>query len=539
MNDAGLVEDPELFVGLVGPIGVDLDAITKFLETAFTRVGYSVEKIHLTQLMKGMFPHWEVNEESYAQRYNSLIENADRLREYVGRSDVLSCLAISEIQRVRQESNLKLFRKRSKYDIDDGKTENIAKESPLLGTVYIIRQFKRPEEINLLRGVYGRKFIQVSIFSDYSERKKQIIKRIKEFNVSDVTDSDAEKQAIDLIEKDNHEALEKYGQRISDVFHLGDVFVQGNSTEESENIINRFVNAFFGHNGISPNKNEYGMYAAAGAALRSLDLSRQVGAAIFSKQGEVVTLGCNEVPKPFGGTYWCDDPGEQHRDFEEGVDENHSRKVRVLHDLVSRLGKLGYLSEELTRHGSSASQTKHIMEDPSISESRVMDLIEFGRIIHAEMSAITDAARLGRPLADTTLYCTTFPCHMCAKHIVSSGVSRVVFLEPYPKSHAKDLHSDSITFASCEADKKVLFEPFIGISPRRYRDIFEKKRRKDSEGKAVQWKMGRPVPCVEDRSSSYIENEAPAITLMTAKLQDILNQDDAKENEDKSSDFED
>jgi hypothetical protein len=47
----------------------------------------------------------------------------------------------------------------------------------------------------------------------------------------------------------------------------------------------------------------------------------------------------------------------------------------------------------------------------------------------------------------------------------------VVFLEPYPKSYAKKLHDDSITFDPKEKSK-VLFQPFIGVSPRRYRDIF-------------------------------------------------------------------
>jgi hypothetical protein len=134
------------------------------------------------------------------------------------------------------------------------------------------------------------------------------------------------------------------------------------------------------------------------------------------------------------------------------------------------------------------------------------------------MSAITDAARKGKPLEGSIMFTTTFPCHMCAKHIVSSGVRRVVFLEPYPKSHAKDLHEDSITFSSAESHEKVLFEPFIGISPRRYRDIFEKRKRKDSNGKAQPWAMGKPVPRIEDRGSSYIANEEPAISLVVKRI---------------------
>ena len=39
------------------------------------------------------------------------------------------------------------------------------------------------------------------------------------------------------------------------------------------------------------------MFAAKAAALRTLDLSRQVGAAIFSADGEIISMGSNEVPK--------------------------------------------------------------------------------------------------------------------------------------------------------------------------------------------------------------------------------------------------
>ena len=69
--------------------------------------------------------------------------------------------------------------------------------------------------------------------------------------------------------------------------------------------------------------------------------------------------------------------------------------------------------------------------------------LEFKCIIHAEMSAISDAARKGVAIQGATLYSTTFPCHLCAKHIVASGIKRVVYLEPYPKSYANALHGES------------------------------------------------------------------------------------------------
>jgi cytidine deaminase len=87
---------------------------------------------------------------------------------------------------------------------------------------------------------------------------------------------------------------------------------------EMDTQLDRFVQAFFGRTDISPSKNEYGMYAAKSAALRSADLSRQVGAAVFTDDGELITQGCNEVPKAFGGTYWdLEDP--DFRDVKLGV----------------------------------------------------------------------------------------------------------------------------------------------------------------------------------------------------------------------------
>ncbi len=89
--------------------------------------------------------------------------------------------------------------------------------------------------------------------------------------------------------------------------------------------------------------------------------------------------------------------------------------------------------------------------------------MEFGRIVHAEMSAITDAARRGLSVKDATLYCTTFPCHMCARHILAAGIMRVVYIEPYPKSMAKELYKGSLNVDDDpEADKKsVAFRPFV------------------------------------------------------------------------------
>ncbi len=249
------------------------------------------------------------------------------------------------------------------------------------------------------------------------------------------------------------------------------------------------------------------MYLAKSASLRSSDLSRQVGAAIFRPSGEIISMGCNEVPKYGGGTYWCDAQNDA-RDMAIGEDPNERIKREILYNMLDVLLRAGKLSSDLTKIGNTTEIMNKLMDQSSaVRDSKVMDLLEFGRIIHAEMSAITDAARLGVPTFGATLYTTAFPCHLCAKHIVASGIIRVVFLEPYPKSYAKELHSDSIETDGERTSGKVQFEPFLGISPYRYRDCFEKGRRKDDAGQVKRWNADEPLPIVEIYNPIYTKIE--------------------------------
>ncbi len=215
------------------------------------------------------------------------------------------------------------------------------------------------------------------------------------------------------------------------------------------------------------------MFAAKSAALRTLDLSRQVGAAIFSKNGEVISVGSNEVPKADGGTYWSDETFDD-REFLRGFDSNDQRKSELLAELLEIVTNSPEEAEELKGQS-------------SVKNAQFLDALEYGRVVHAEMGAICDAARTGVPVRASTLYSTTFPCHMCAKHIVSAGVAEVVFLEPYPKSLTVDLHSDSVEVERNDRGQfadypSVKFIHFFGVTPRRYRELFERGKRKDQNG---------------------------------------------------------
>jgi cytidine deaminase len=322
-------------------------------------------------------------------------------------------------------------------------------------------------------------------------------------------------KAAELVSLDADEEGNDYGQRLRETFHLGDAFIEGLSKGEMDRQLSRFVQAFFGRTDITPSKAEYGMYAAKSASFRSADLSRQVGAAIFSNDGELITQGCNEVPKAMGGTYW-DSESPDFRDVRLGYDPNDILKRDILRDLFDRLGRSGLLSDKAKALGSLDEMVNTLTKkrkprtkekDGPLASAQLMDVTEYGRVVHAEMCALCDAARLGRSVKNATLYCTTFPCHNCTKHILAAGIKRVVYIEPYPKSKAKDLHQNEIEIEK-ETPGRVSFMPFIGISPHRYRDIFQKAtKRKRTDGTALRWLMETEQPIIENPSAAYVERE--------------------------------
>ena len=63
---------------------------------------------------------------------------------------------------------------------------------------------------------------------------------------------------------------------------------------------------------------------------------------------------------------------------------------------------------------------------------------EVCRAICAEQLAISEAARNGVKLDGAVAYITTFPCHICAKLLVSSGINEIVYDQDYPDELSKN-----------------------------------------------------------------------------------------------------
>lgn len=60
-------------------------------------------------------------------------------------------------------------------------------------------------------------------------------------------------------------------------------------------------------------------------------------------------------------------------------------------------------------------------------------------VLHAEANAITKVAKSNNNSLGATLYVTASPCIECAKLIIQSGITRVVFCEAYHCEDGLDL----------------------------------------------------------------------------------------------------
>lgn len=481
----------ELVFGFVGPTGIDLNKVCDVLRSQLRSFGYDCEEIRLSDLISTYLGTSTSFENAYV-RTKTLMARGTALREDTQQAEIVARLAIADIRRARIS-----------------RSGGVRK--PAQRTAYLVRSFKRPEEVDLFRQVYGKAFTLISVYASRSWRTHFLKKAIASTLSSDK--SRADEYAAELISIDHDEEGKKLGQKVGKTFPLADFFVTSESRPELEKNLRRLAQLTFGNPYISPSRDEQAMFFAKAAALRSLDLSRQVGAAIVSNDGELLTTGCNEVPRFGGGLYWAGDESVD-RDYERGFDSNVGVKREIVKDIFDRLKDKGLLSGETMLKSSEDLSDEALFKNGAyLKDSQVFDVIEFGRAVHAEMAAISQAARAGVRLQDGRLFCTTFPCHICARHIVASGIKEVVFIEPYEKSRAQDLFGDSISVEPVEpSPTSTNFRAFVGVAPRRYLDFFEAlDGRKTVDGKIRPLDEQSATPRIKRFVFTYTYAEAFAI----------------------------
>lgn len=452
----------ELVIALCGPIGSPIhkvgEAIKSRLETVFAydrctilRLSKTIEKY--TDDAQGKSAYKDAL--AY-KRTKALIKHGDNLRSKHGAS-VLAELAVSEIAVDRQKAKS-----------HTGKDRFVPRR-----VCHIVDSIKNQEELEILKLVYRDMLYFVGVYAPLPAR----VRSLENAGMS-------QSEIFELIDQDSGEEL-LHGQTVRDTFPQADFFLRIDTDTDSqiESRVDRFLHLILGTKVMTPTSSETAMYLAASAAGNSACLSRQVGAALTDKTGEVIAVGWNDVPQSGGGLYVADPKSDPNGDRDKrcwnidgGICFNDQEKRLISELIINNLISEGIIAEK--DKGKAVSTV--------VGNSKVKDLIEFSRSIHAEMHAIIIGSQLaGERARGGKLFCTTYPCHSCARHIIAAGIKEVFYIEPYRKSLAIKLHGDAIT--EDESDKlKVRILPYDGVAPTRYLNLFRvPKDSRKTDGKMI------------------------------------------------------
>lgn len=502
----------ELVFALAGPVGADLQEISRTLRDALKKSEYAeVEEISVIDLIRTIASRRPLTKpDGYPirlldapeeMRIASYMDAGNAIRRLAGNSAAVASAAIAEIRGRRKRAGNAPARR-----------------------AYILRSLKRPEEAQLLRRVYGPGFFLVGVNVSRPARVDSLARRIARSHHETPASPNFASYLLEaeaLANRDEDETPDDYGQRLRDVFQLCDLFVSPDARATPFDQIDRFVRLVLGDLSETPSSDEQFMFHAYAASLASGALGRQVGAVLASSAHEVLGIGWNDVPKGGGGLYRAGDHYDR-RDIHEDRDSVNVHADQILDEVLEMVRDAGWLSNDAKPQLDAARE--------AFKRSRVMSLLEFGRTSHAEMEAVLAAGRIGASPRDATLFTTTFPCHQCARLIVTAGVRKVVYIEPYPKSRALELHRDAIygyddasaphcDDGDCNEVHAVRFEPFVGIGPHRFTDLFSmttsagiaRERKIKSSGDRIRWDAKTAIPKVEMLPLSYLDLEAKVL----------------------------
>ncbi len=471
---------PEIILALVGAVGADLDQVVEELSEALQCYRYDAVPVHLSRLFSQIDPKAskiKIPAEPGFDRQQKLMDLGNWMRKTSGQPGILANWAAATI------------------------ASNRTKNSPTPNKAYIIRSLKHPAEVRVLREIYGAGFFLVAVHASEPTRQQNLQRGL----------GITLEEARSLIARDEGEP-NSFGQQTRDAFSMADVFLAHDRGQRES--IDRFLRLVFGDPLLTPHQDEHAMFMAYASSLRSADLSRQVGAVVWNPVVGMIATGANDVPQSGGGPYW---PGAtDRRDHNFGHDANVRHRQLISQGVAANVAKALKIKEK--------DKIKKIAD--ACEHTRVFDLTEFGRAVHAEMNALLTCARAGVSTQGSHLYSTTFPCHNCTKHIVDAGIARVIYIEPYPKSQAVDLHGDAIVLdddgGSSTKTSRVVFRAFEGIGPRRYFDLFSMRlgdgreiaRKNKSDGRVTAWSPGEAHPRVPLPATDYLERELSSARVM-------------------------
>lgn len=304
---------------------------------------------------------------------------------------------------------------------------------------FVIETFRNPYEVEYFRYRYYE-FYLLSLYADKKFRQNDRGHFSKE---RDDRDSGTDKKAHEI-----------YKQDVARCVYLSDISINNEETIEKLRHKLLWYYALILQPGcVTPSFNEVFMNEAYALSLKSSCISRQVGAVIIGKNGYVVGAGWNDAGEGQVGCGYrqvqdmlnldndvlVTSLPSEHKLFRKSIQLD-----KDIHDPICYKDEYSYLTldrkiEKILRKPEFAP----LLENPdqldtiqnTLTKNIKIKRLEYCRALHAEENALLQSSKIGGVgVKGGQIFTTSFPCELCAKKIYQSGITEVIYTEPYPDS---------------------------------------------------------------------------------------------------------
>lgn len=372
--------------------------------------------------------------------------------------------------------------------------ESIKDRRKPVGDVVLIDSIRNDYEVQVFKQFPY--FYLFSIHADQAIRCARTVKIKKFSSEEEFYEADLRDQAEDFV----------FGQQVGKCNDLADVIInnntdhlyaaKGNKRKFVRDIVDRYIQLIQDRQNQAlspehpPKDDETFMTMAYVESQRSSCLKRKVGAVVTStinavRNSEdnaitntiyVLSSGHNEVPP---GTIPCIfDPNLQ-KCYRDHLQEEQAAKYHFCPKCGTKIGlpttkcsntNCDFTTSEYLKVCPKCKREIHVKYVCSNARcgTRVFKeyllgggkLLDMCKALHAEENALMNLVRMPElhSASDLTLYTTTYPCNLCANKIVTAGIKKVVYADPYPMEEAKRiLEAGGVTTVKFEGIKSSAF----------------------------------------------------------------------------------
>jgi len=345
---------------------------------------------------------------------------------------------------------------------------------------FVVDCLRNPNEVIYFRHRFPN-FYLISIFANYKIRSQR---RLKDLMVKNAIETDQKcveqefekRDKLDSGDQNKTEEEKIYKQDVTKCVQLSDYAI--NNIEDRTDIdrflldeLLRLVALILSPGSTKPRMKEVYMNMAYAMAVKSNCICRQVGAVITGKDDYIVGAGwndvaCEEISCGLREVYDRDQKIHEplYNKVKTQIEDDRKQDCFCFKDKMAKIEVAKKLEKALQCTESTEFihlNDEHKKDIEHLVEKANLHQLEFCLALHAEENAIIQGSRIGGPgIRGSTIYTTLQPCTLCAKKIKQSGIKKVVYTDPYPKSDP-DIFMNGIEL-----------EQFEGVKPRAYIRLF-------------------------------------------------------------------